>query len=125
MNRVILVTGDRAWKDIDIIRKTLRREVGSKTTLIHGDSGQVDRMAGLIGEERGWTVIPVPANWSIGRKAGPIRNRKMLDMKPDKVYAFHGSIRSSKGTKDCMFEAKRRGIPGELIGLQGEILESW
>jgi len=38
----------------------------------------------------------------------------MLDEKPDLVIAFHPNLAESKGTKDCVNEAKRRGIPVEV-----------
>jgi hypothetical protein len=47
-------------------------------------------------------VIAMPADWANhGKAAGPIRNRKMLDLKPDLVLAFHADLTNSKGTKDC------------------------
>ena len=38
-----------------------------------------------------------------------VRNKKMLDMNPDLVIAFHDDIENSKGTKDCIKEAEKRG----------------
>ena len=61
-------------------------------------------------------VIELKAEWArYGSKAGPIRNRKMLDLNPGLVLAFHSSIVTSKGTRDTLAEAQRRLIPTELI----------
>jgi hypothetical protein len=46
----------------------------------------------------------------------------MLDMSPDLVLAFHNNIKESKGTKDCVSEAARRGILVEIIGSIWEAL---
>lgn len=55
----------------------------------------------------GFPVERYPADWErYGKRAGPIRNRKMLDQGPDLVVAFGGD----KGTADCVREARRRGI---------------
>lgn len=47
--------------------------------------------------------------------AGPLRNRQMLDEVPDLVLAFHAEMQSSKGTKDCVLEANRRGIKWRVV----------
>ena len=61
--------------------------------------------------------IQMKAHWDkYGRSAGPIRNRYMLDLKPDVVIGFSNDIQNSKGTKDCLGEAKKRGIKTILIG---------
>lgn len=46
----------------------------------------------------------------------PIRNKQMLDEgKPDLVLAFHTDIENSKGTKNMIYQAKKRGIKVILI----------
>jgi hypothetical protein len=52
--------------------------------------------------------------------AGPLRNREMLDILqrcPGEhlVVAFHNDLQRSKGTRDCVQEAKRRGLPVYLV----------
>lgn len=69
-------------------------------------------MAADFARQYGYPLIEIPADWTTyGKAAGPIRNRQMLDLNPDIVIAFHNDITSSKGTKDTVTEAKRRGIP--------------
>jgi hypothetical protein len=110
----VLVCGSRDWVDGSLVRRRLS-EIQPGTTVIHGDCRGADRMAGGVAKMFKLEVVAVPADWSLGRKAGPIRNRKMLDMKPDLVIAFHDDLDSSLGTKDCVTEARRRGIPVEVI----------
>lgn len=56
---------------------------------------------------RGITVEPHPADWKRhGRAAGPIRNQKMLEEKPEMVVAFPGG----KGTADMVKKAGQAGI---------------
>ncbi|MEH6565539.1 MAG: DUF2493 domain-containing protein [Halopseudomonas sp.] len=63
---------------------------------------------------REWAVgygIPLErfrAEWEKhGRRAGPIRNRKMLELKPDGVVAFPGG----RGTADMRNAAREAGVP--------------
>jgi len=66
-----------------------------------------------------WAVArDIPANvfmadWEgLGRKAGPIRNQRMLDEgKPDLVVAFPGG----RGTADMVRRAREAGVEVKLI----------
>jgi hypothetical protein len=120
----ILVTGDREWKDVKRIDE-LMNVIGSfasatdtEIVIIHGNANGADKLCGISAEERGFTVIPVPAQWEkYGRAAGPIRNAKMLDMlmhgvTPERVLclAFHPNLTKSKGTKDMVTRALKVGV---------------
>jgi hypothetical protein len=59
---------------------------------------------------------PYKADWSkLGLAAGPARNHQMLDQQPDEVWAFHDDMGRSKGTRECVNEAARRGIPVRMF----------
>lgn len=112
----VLICGDRNWGNLKIIEDfilTLPKE----TEIIEGECRGVDKKSRYVAEKHGYTVIPVPAEWSkYGNKAGPIRNQKMLDdYNPDLVVAFHNNIEKSRGTKDMIKRAKKAGIPVKLI----------
>ena len=109
----IVVSGDRNWSDIQRVRQCFSRfdNHQGQVELIHGDCKGLDKMAGYVGNEKGWTVIPVPAEWNkFGPSAGPIRNSQMLDMNPSGLIWFHDDIQNSRGTKDMIKQAESRGI---------------
>lgn len=111
----VLCCGDRDWWDRITIQKRLK-EFAADTVVIEGEARGADLMSASVAKEIGLTVLPFPADWEKFKKAaGPIRNCQMLDQKPDLVIAFHNDIESSKGTKHCVTEAKRRGIPVEIV----------
>lgn len=113
----VLICGDRNWHDrARIARAIAKLPVG--TEVIHGAARGADQIAGEEAKKLGFTVREFPADWSKGRSAGPIRNRQMLDEKPDFVLAFHPDIKSSKGTADTVREATRRGIKVLVISDQ-------
>lgn len=111
----VLVCGGREWVDPVPIRQRLA-QLPKGSVVIHGAARGADQLAGKIAKGLGLSVVPVPADWlQYGRPAGVIRNRKMLGMRPDLVIAFHADLMGrSKGTKDCVTEAGRRGIPTEV-----------
>jgi len=112
----VLVCGDRNWKDAILIQERLS-QLPSGAVVLHGDCRGADRIAGNVAEFLGLEVEKYPANWDkYGRSAGPIRNRDMLDTRPHLVIAFHDDLTKSKGTKDCVTEARNRNIPVEVIG---------
>ena len=111
----ILICGSRDWWSVDTVMKRLS-VLPKSTIIIEGEARGADTIARQCAEKLGMMVIKMPADWTkYGKAAGPIRNRQMLDIKPDKILAFHDNIAESKGTKDCVTEARKRGIPVEVI----------
>lgn len=111
----VVVCGDRNWNNYSVIYDVLSK-LDRDAIIIHGGASGADSIAGDIAAKLGFKVVRVVADWGkYGISAGPIRNRKMLDMNPNLVLAFHNNIENSKGTKDCVEEAKKRGIDIQII----------
>jgi len=100
----VLITGYRNFNDYSYFSKIMDSILSIQSgsiTLIHGGATGADALAQRYGKERGITTISVPADWSKGRSAGPIRNQKMIDIyKPSLVIGFISP--DSKGTLDCL-----------------------
>ena len=110
----IIVCGSRYWKDRLIIYDVLSK-LSKDTIIIHGAPLGADSLAGEIAELLGLQVISVPANWyRLGKSAGMVRNKLMLDMSPDLVIAFHNNLAESKGTKHMISIAHKANIPVKL-----------
>lgn len=103
----VLVCGGRDYSDQAHVDKVLNT-IGGIRHLFHGNARGVDTLAGNWGNRQdGVSVHPVPAEWKkYGRKAGPIRNRKMLGQLPDLVVAFPGG----RGTANMVKQAKAAGV---------------
>lgn len=111
----VLVCGDRNWSDLKKIEERLSK-LSKDTLVIEGGAKGADLLARRVAEKLGFDIIEIPANWvRHGRAAGPIRNQLMLGLAPDLVIAFHPDLTKSKGTADTVNEARRRGIPVEII----------
>lgn len=108
----VLVCGSRDWDDIHAIRMRLVT-LDPSTEIIHGGAPGADRIAGWLAEDFDFTVREFPANWdNYGKKAGILRNLKMLDEHPDLVIAFQRG--ASRGTQHTIDSARHRGIPVEV-----------
>ena len=115
---LVLICGDREWKDKELICDTLSdiKAKYSVTKVIEGGARGADFYGFSAANTLKIPVETIKAEWGKFKKsAGPIRNRKMLDMQPRLVVAFHDAIETSKGTKDCLKEARRRGIEIWLV----------
>jgi len=114
----VLITGDRNWDNRSVIETQLS-DLPPGSIIVQGGAKGADTIA-MLNLVPYLTTITYPAEWELhGKAAGPIRNRKMLDTKPDLVLGFHNDITTSKGTRDCLLEAQRRGIPTRLFNDQG------
>lgn len=112
----VLCCGDRNWNNKNVIVRELIK-LPKDTIIIEGEARGADSQSRSAAEFLHLKVLKFYADWDkYGKSAGPIRNRKMLDENPDLVLAFHNDIENSKGTKDCVNEAKRRGIEVRIIG---------
>jgi hypothetical protein len=113
----VLVCGGRDYQDHQHLFATLddlhkRQPIA---LVIHGNQRGADKLAGEWARQRNCPCTPYPADWGrLGRKAGPIRNAKMLnDGQPDLVVAFPGSA----GTASMIRLARRAGVEVIIAGL--------
>lgn len=110
----VLVCGGRDLIMSDHYAKAFHDIVGrvGATSVIHGGARGADAEAGKLAWGRGLPVEVFHPDWSQGRKAGPIRNQRMLDEgKPDLVIAFPGG----RGTADMVSRARSAGVPVEEV----------
>lgn len=106
----MLVCGGRDFDDVFSLFRVLDQahHTNEITCIIHGGARGADTMANDWAAGRGVEVDPYWAHWKRdGKRAGPIRNQKMLDEgKPDLVIAFPGG----RGTADMVRRAKKAGV---------------
>lgn len=110
----ILVSGSRDYDDVQRIRevfeKVMQKFECDEYVLISGHARGADTIAEIVAEELGWQVEVFPAEWSkYGKRAGGMRNQKMVDSGADICVAF--PLGTSVGTWDCVRRAKAAGIP--------------
>src|SRR5882757_8095154 len=108
----VIVCGGRDFKSPAQVWRALDRIHAATpiTELMQGGARGVDTFA------REWAAFRHPkkikryvcyADWDKhGRGAGPIRNARMLEWKPDRVIAFPGG----NGTADMIAQAARAGV---------------
>ena len=110
----ILICGARDFSDKIIIDNFIL-SLEKDTVIIEGEAKGADSIARDCAIFHGLTVEKYPADWKIGRKAGPIRNKQMLvEGKPDYVVGYSNDIKSSRGTRNMLKQALKAGIEAYL-----------
>lgn len=113
----IMITGSRDWPDKEYVWRILDQIVARERNkdpdtffvLLHGGARGADEFAGAWANRRGVSEHVIHAKWrELGRAAGLIRNRQLIEMKPDIVCAFR--INNSHGTTHALGLAEAAGI---------------
>ncbi len=110
----VLVCGGRDFNDYKTIKETLDA-YSNITEIIHGAARGADTLGGRYGRETGIPVTEFPADWeAYGKAAGVVRNRRMLDERPELVVAFPGG----RGTQNMIDQATKAGVPVKVINVE-------
>lgn len=106
----VLVCGGRDFSDRAFLDRILAavHAIRPITTVIEGGAAGADSMSRRWAERRGIEVVTFPADWELyGKRAGPVRNLKMLrEGRPDLVVAFPGG----RGTAHMVRSAREAGV---------------
>ena len=106
------ISGSRTCFEVDTIKDVLLT-IPKGSTIVHGAAQGADTIAGELAMDMGFEVEEWPAKWKqLGRKAGPIRNKEMIET-CDKLIAFWNG--RSTGTAHAISVAKKAGIEYEVI----------
>lgn len=112
---LVLVCGGRHYSDYAEVDGVLNAvdAVESIDLVLQGGAAGADNVAALWAVMRGVHVATVEALWSLhGPAAGPMRNAKMLLLRPDVVVAFPGG----RGTADMVRKARAAGVRVVEVG---------
>jgi hypothetical protein len=122
----ILVTGSRDWTDSYTVRGALlgvAAGVKDVTLISGGCPDGADAIAELVARRQGWAIETHVADWDgLGKRAGFIRNKAMVESEPDVCIAFVKN--QSRGASMTVDLAKEAGIPIELYTLDHYYIEA-
>ena len=122
----LLISGSRNHPNADIVHEVLDdlHARGPISVIVHGDcpgDNSVDYRA------KAWAIAnnvehePHPANWARGRRAGPERNQRMVELGADRVVALpHGE---SRGTRSLIGFARQAELPVTVLDSDGNPIE--
>jgi len=121
----LVISGYRDYYDYDKFKETVLkmlpqiRLLPSTVMIACGDARGTDALAVRFGNEAGVKVTVFNADWNThGKRAGPIRNEKMLKFARSRpggcgLIAFLSPM--SKGTLSCINTASKLGIETKIF----------
>jgi hypothetical protein len=102
------IAGSRTVTDLGLVADAIEASGFDISEVASGGAPGVDSLAELRAEQNGIPVTRFPAEWSrYGRKAGPIRNKKMAGYAETLRAEWDGK---SSGTKDMIRQARKHGL---------------
>lgn len=119
----IVVSGSRDFNNYEIIENKILdiiRKLNSNDNIeiISGGCRGVDKCAEMFAYRNGFRFTEFPADWSLGKRAGYLRNKQMAEYASElngTLIAFWNM--KSKGTKMMIDLARRYGLDVYIINL--------
>ena len=111
----VIIAGGRDFTDYPLLHKKCDVFFREKTpsVILSGVAKGADSLGVRYAKEKGIPVQEYPANWQkLGRRAGMVRNRQMLE-DADALVAFWDG--KSHGTANMISIAKEAGIPVRVV----------
>ena len=115
----LAVVGTRTFDAVDVLTTYLDRRCADQPglTIVSGGAPGADRLAAEYAERKGVPLVLFRADWAAhGRRAGAIRNRRIVD-NADALVAFWDEL--SPGTKISLEMAVDKGIPATVVSGAG------
>lgn len=110
MGRSVLFTGSRDWVDEGPVREVLGN-LSRDLVVVHGGAPGLDSVVDRLARQLGFVVRSYRAEWDrLGRRAGPVRNQRMLD-EESPVACFAFPLPGSVGTWDMAERCGDAGVP--------------
>ncbi|WP_353653849.1 DUF2493 domain-containing protein [Halomonas sp. S3-1-1] len=107
-----IIAGGRAFNDYALMKRKLDAIFANQSCveIVSGGASGADSLGERYAQERGWPMKRFPADWDLGRRAGPLRNAQMV------AYATHlVAFPGGRGTADCVNQARGAGLLVRVI----------
>lgn len=112
----LAVIGSRTFANAALMSRTL--DSLSITCVVSGGAKGADELAAAYAVRRGIPVEVFKPDWSIGRAAGPVRNRKIIEACEQVVAFWDGR---SRGTADAIAKARSAGRPVIVVQFSDDV----
>ena len=108
------IVGSRSFQDAPLMKKWILKFLATNKdlTIVSGGANGADQIAKSIAHDMKLKYREFKPDWSIGKSAGPIRNKQIIDSS-DTILAFWDC--ASRGTKNTIDQAISNKIPIIII----------
>lgn len=116
----VIIAGGRDFNDYELLKSTMDRllvNIKRQICIVSGAAKGADLLGERYAKEKGYVVHRFPADWSLGRGAGFIRNEEMAQ-NADALVAFWDG--KSHGTQHMIKTAERYKLKVRVKRYGGE-----
>jgi hypothetical protein len=109
----VIIAGSRDFKDYDTLCEICDFMLKNKldVEIVSGTAKGADQLGEKYANERGYKLKKFPADWSLGKSAGYIRN-ELMAKNADALIAFWDG--KSKGTNHMINIAKKNNLKTKI-----------
>jgi len=109
----LAIVGTRTFCDYGKMEDTLEEYKDRITEIISGGAQGADRLAEIYAKDYEIPIRIFKADWkTYGKRAGPMRNKQIVDAADEVITFWDGK---SSGTKSTIDFAQEKGIPTHII----------
>lgn len=110
----VIIAGTRTIRSLPLVRRAIEESGFDVTEVVSGGARGVDGIGEVWARIRKVPTKVFPADWSQGKKAGPLRNEQMAAYADALVAVWNGK---SRGTADMIERAKAHGLKVHVFRL--------
>lgn len=111
-----IIAGSRTIKEYIHVVNAIKESRFEITEIVSGTAQGVDRLGELYGKYNNIPVKQFPADWSLGKRAGMIRNQQMSDYADAAIIIWDGV---SRGSANMIETAKKDGLEVFVYEVKG------
>lgn len=110
----VIIAGGRDFNDYNLLKSKCDLLLKNSTNIeiVSGNANGADKLGERYALENNYKLTKFPADWSLGKKAGYIRNKQMSDYS-DCLIAFWDGC--SKGTNHMINLAKQNNLKIRIV----------
>lgn len=116
--RKIAIVGSRNYPKLFLVEEFIQ-QLPLDCIIVSGGAAGVDITAEKVAQKRNLSVEIYYPDWSLGKRAGFLRNKTIVDSS-DEVWAWWDEV--SRGTKSSIDLAIKAGKLKGVYGLKGELI---
>lgn len=105
----VIIAGGREFNDYSLLSSVCDHMLQNQeeVEIVSGTARGADKLGERYANERGYKLTRFPAEWSLGKQAGYIRNKQMAEYADALICFWDGR---SKGTGHMIDLAKSKGL---------------
>jgi predicted Rossmann fold nucleotide-binding protein DprA/Smf involved in DNA uptake len=105
------VVGGRDFTDYDLLEKEvddLIKKNSLPVCIVSGGAAGADSLAEKYATEKGLETVVYKPDWSLGKRAGPLRNQKIVNGSDEVIAFWDGKSPGTKSTIQLALSAGKR-----------------